>query len=124
MLSKSDERPKPVSQPAPHLVLGDGHSESSALGNTRVASVLACPPEGGNGACLITRTACSHGSSVCMPERRLPSDSFINLLCLCGYIGYSLKAGLYQWSKACYTYGVAALLLQLGGDDNKIEAMR
>ncbi|KAI0061327.1 hypothetical protein BV25DRAFT_1805762 [Artomyces pyxidatus] len=28
------------------------------------------------------------------------------------------------WSKACYTYGVAALLLQLGGEQNKKEAMK
>lgn len=28
------------------------------------------------------------------------------------------------WSKACYTYGVAALLIQLGGEDNRKEALR
>ena len=46
VLSKGDERPKPISKLASSLVLGDGCLASRPLGNRRITQVLAQSPQG------------------------------------------------------------------------------
>ena len=43
---------------------------------------------------------------------------------LTGLLFFFLLPVALQWSKAVYAYGVAALLIQLGGEENKAEGLR
>ena len=90
--------PITVSQPPPHLLLGNRYREFLSLGYSRIPGLLA--RSSGRGDC---KSSCQS-----MLAWRFIDDVLLFL----------------QWSKACYSYGMAVCLLQLGTKDDIKEASK